>query len=856
MAPTGPIRAGRAFIELATKDSELNKGLNRARRRLRAFAASAAQIGRGMAVTAAAMAAPLLAGTQVFATYQDQLAEVSTMLQEPATHLEAFDDRLREMAVEFGESTTTLSRGLYDILSASIAPAKALDVLAVSAKAAKAGITETGVAADAITTILNSYGMAAEEAASVSDLLFSVVQRGKTTFAELAPNIGKVASLAASAGVSLEELGAMIATLTRNGVQTDNAITALNAVISGFLRPGAEAQQVARELGIELNTATLQSEGLLGVFQKLGQLDPETVAKLFPNIRALRGLFPALQNLEGFSEDLAAMGDRAGATEVAFQRMSQSAQHDFNQVREAGIEVLRSLGEALAPAAVEIARSLKEWATSLSELIADHQDLVVWVAKLAGGLAIVGGGFLIASQAASAVAMSITAAQHAAAGAATAFKLLSAASAFLLANPLVAAIAAATAVVGGLALALAYGAAQAREWSTAMRESRQRGDEMRATHQEMVARLDQLSQKQSLTSEEQQEATRIIRDLEAAYGDLGLELDETSGKLDGVAGAQQKVNEQMRAVAITQLQNELSELGREAEQVHKQLAWATGGGLDRIYGPQDRAAESKLNAQSRRIAAREMEIRNRLAALRDGDPDALTGQPKADGPTAPDPAAAAAAAQREAAEEAIAQRRRRLAEEGHRLELQQIENRYDRERALLQYNYNLRIRKAKDDPAAQAALRDMRDLEIRALDRRQGEERAEAERREAQRRDAAAESLDEELARAEIRGSKTGRARRLAELELEEEAYRQRAREMGLDQEKVDHLFALRRGEILEQSTRQTTVAGTFSATAAGMMAGGSPAERTAKHTEQIAANTDKTNDKLTRLERRRLEFA
>ncbi len=38
------------------------------------------------------------------------------------------------------------------------------DVLKVSARAAAAGVTDTGIAADAITTILNAYSMSAEEA--------------------------------------------------------------------------------------------------------------------------------------------------------------------------------------------------------------------------------------------------------------------------------------------------------------------------------------------------------------------------------------------------------------------------------------------------------------------------------------------------------------------------------------------------------------------------------------------------------------------------------------------------------------------------------------------------------------------
>ena len=143
-------------------------------------------------------------------------------------------------------------------------------------------MTDTGTAADAITTILNAYGMSADRAGEVSDLLFSIVKRGKTTFAELAPSIGLVATTAATAGVSTEELGAALATMTRSGVKTDNAITAVQAIISSFLKPAAEASDYARSLGFEMSVATLRAEGLEGIFKKISQLPPDAIAKLFP----------------------------------------------------------------------------------------------------------------------------------------------------------------------------------------------------------------------------------------------------------------------------------------------------------------------------------------------------------------------------------------------------------------------------------------------------------------------------------------------------------------------------------------------------------------------------------------------
>nr|MDD5598463.1 phage tail tape measure protein [Victivallaceae bacterium] len=340
------------------------------------------------------LAMPFAAGAKTFADFEQQMANVSTMLDEPAKYMDAYTDGIRKMSVEFGEGTDTLAKGLYDILSASIDPAKALDVLAVSAKAARAGITDTGIAADAITTILNAYGLGADHAESVSDLLFKTVKKGKTTFAELAPSIGMVATTAASAGVPLEELGGAIATMTRNGVKTENAVTALNAIISTFLKPSDEAATYARKLGFEMSSAAIKSEGLEGIFKKISKLPPDAVSKLFPNIRALRGVLPALRNMEGFSSDVETMKNRAGATEEAHAKMAKTLSMSFARLKQAGMLALSVLGEALADDLRKAANVFMTVAKSMTTFIRNNKKLVVTAAKVVGVVALIAGGLL------------------------------------------------------------------------------------------------------------------------------------------------------------------------------------------------------------------------------------------------------------------------------------------------------------------------------------------------------------------------------------------------------------------------------------------------------------------------------
>jgi len=282
--------------------------------------------------------------------FESHLAEVSTMLDKAnMKYMPEYKKGLEEMSTAFGEGTDTLSKGLYNILSASVAPSKALNVLSTSAKAAAAGISDTGTAADAITTILNSYKMSADKARSISDLLFEIVKRGKTTFSELAPSIGRVASTASMAHVSLNELGAMVATLTRNGISTDEAMTSINGVLRAFLKPADDAKKVAREFGFELNTNTLKSIGLIGVLEKLKGATAEQVAQIFPDIRGLKGVAAALGNLKGVTSDYNAMLNSAGATQEAYNKIANTTSFRLKQLKQ-DFNVLKDvIGQNLLP---------------------------------------------------------------------------------------------------------------------------------------------------------------------------------------------------------------------------------------------------------------------------------------------------------------------------------------------------------------------------------------------------------------------------------------------------------------------------------------------------------------------------
>lgn len=364
-----------AVEKIRRSASGADKDVNRLDRSTGSLGTTMGSLGRTLAgfVGFYALSRAIKSSISEYVKFESQLAEIASMLDEQTMHyMPEYAQSLSDLAVKYGESTESLARGLYDIVSAGIAASDALQVLEASTKAAKAGLSTTGIAADAITTIINSYQLSASEATRVSDLFFATIKRGKTTFGQLAPTIGQIAALAASAGLSLEEMSAALATMTRAGLQTEIAISALKAIVSTFLDPQKEGAEMARKWGLELNTNTLRTIGLTGALSILKGMSQESLAVVFGNIRALTGITAILQQSTGYLSDLTfAMGSNT-QTQQAFEKVTDTTAHKLAQLKEAFKLMQREAIEGTIP----LVDSLAEYITSLAPAVGNATDAV------------------------------------------------------------------------------------------------------------------------------------------------------------------------------------------------------------------------------------------------------------------------------------------------------------------------------------------------------------------------------------------------------------------------------------------------------------------------------------------------
>lgn len=300
---------------------------------------------------AAVSAVELAKGIYNFADrFERSMAEVTTISETVTNNLGKFKQEIIEMSTEIPVPADEAAKALYQIVSAGHDGAAGLEVLRVSAKAAVGGVTETVTAADAITSILNAYKKGAGEAEHISDQLFTTVRLGKTTMGELGHSISQAIPIAASFGIESEQVLAAIATLTKSGTPTAQAVTQVRAAIK------AASEQLGDGY---FKTHTFQ-QGLQEIANKAGGSEAKLRA-LVPEIEGMNGILGLTGiNAKTAASDLDELMNSVGATETAFQKMASETSSQLTILKNNALAEFSELGESMVENVGKVAAALNE----------------------------------------------------------------------------------------------------------------------------------------------------------------------------------------------------------------------------------------------------------------------------------------------------------------------------------------------------------------------------------------------------------------------------------------------------------------------------------------------------------------
>ncbi len=358
-------RRGSTFIRVVVDNAGANRNLDQTEKKVRGLG-PAARLAAGVVVAAfGAMAVAIAGSVGPAAEFQTGLAEIATLSEDAKSSIGAIGDSVKEVAVTFGQDLKDSTKAAYDAISAGIPTKEVGNFLKTAARAATGGLVDIATSVDVLTTSVNAWAKENLTAERASDILFSVVQRGKTTYEQLAGSLSNVANIAAAADISLEEVGAAVASLTSQGVPTSEAMTQIRGAVQGLIRDTPELISAFNQAGFASGEAAIRALGFGGAAQIVARSANGSLGAIQKMVGSVEGMNAVLgvtgSNLDLFNENLEATRRSAGVSERAFNQLANTFEFQRRRVMQ-GFQLLRvELGSLFLPVLTEVSKVIADF---------------------------------------------------------------------------------------------------------------------------------------------------------------------------------------------------------------------------------------------------------------------------------------------------------------------------------------------------------------------------------------------------------------------------------------------------------------------------------------------------------------
>jgi TP901 family phage tail tape measure protein len=350
-----------AFTTGMAKATAATKGL---KKDAAATSTATTKMGANMKKAMLGISAALLGSVMASIKFNKEMSNIATLMPESTNRVVELKDRIQDLAIATGKSTSDIAGGAYQVVSAFGEAASQGKKLDITVRAAAAGMSTTTDALNLLSATTKGYGDTSDKAYQhAADLAFETVRMGQTTFPELASSVGKTIPIAARMNVTAEELYASFATLTGVTGSAAEVSTQLSGVLGAMIKPTTGMKEAIKEAGFATAEAMLKEKGLVESLKILiGQTDGTSLAlgKLVRRKEALVAITALTgKSADVFTQKYKNMMDVTGATDRAWGAISEGINKtgfQFEQLKQKVIVFAQRLGDAVIPVLGNLAK--------------------------------------------------------------------------------------------------------------------------------------------------------------------------------------------------------------------------------------------------------------------------------------------------------------------------------------------------------------------------------------------------------------------------------------------------------------------------------------------------------------------
>lgn len=341
----------RAYEERIAKAKQAAAEESQARQRV-------AMVGVGAGAVGAVGAAAIGGAVAEYAQFEHTITKIGAVSNSTSGEL----TRLREAAISAGQATglgaQQAAEGLNELVLAGFTTEESIRALNSGMLLAKAGGVEVAQAMDLVGGSIRGFGLAAEDAARVSDIMAATANKSAVNIHQIQLAMKYIAPVAQTAGQSIEEMAAAIAIMGNNMIRGEQAGTSMRGALIRLTDPPKEAADALHKLGVSIqdNKGKMLDLGLIleQIRRKVANLTEvqrnQALSQIF-GTEALSGMLALINaGAKGYDGMVKQMHAVNGQTKEMADKMNQGLAPALTNAGNALKIASAAFGEQFAPA--------------------------------------------------------------------------------------------------------------------------------------------------------------------------------------------------------------------------------------------------------------------------------------------------------------------------------------------------------------------------------------------------------------------------------------------------------------------------------------------------------------------------
>jgi TP901 family phage tail tape measure protein len=314
-ASAGAIRAGSAYVEIFARDGQFQQSMSRIRARMMTLGTQLRQAGTGMILGASVLGAPFIFAARTAAAFSLEMARVRANTGATDQQFAQLNASAKNFAVQFGRAPEEVAVAMSELAKAGLDAEGVMKAISPILSVAAADNMELARAVEVVVSTMAQFRMGTDDFGTIADKLQATANASTTSVDSLGEALTYVGPKAFSAGQSLDDVLASLATLGDAGLRGSLGGTGLARIIESI----ANEEDKLAALGVSTRDATGNMLPFMDVMEQLGQKAPDAnidSLRVMTEIFEIRGANAATslsQMREKFDQVMQAIGNSGGS---------------------------------------------------------------------------------------------------------------------------------------------------------------------------------------------------------------------------------------------------------------------------------------------------------------------------------------------------------------------------------------------------------------------------------------------------------------------------------------------------------------------------------------------------------------